>query len=1540
MRNRRFFLNRGGIHMGNTNLEKWAEQLLDTGKKNNLISFRDTLSSTAEILKPSAAELFDAIEGNTAFEVFDPKLRGSSTAEQKPITDRSLFYAEYAPKIRKKSQLLVFSLSGNPGYAMRTIEKRTREFLDETGVNVAYLAFGFIHWREDEHPDQEYLAPILLVPVSITRDSALTPYRIRSLDGDVAVNPTFSFKLNAEYGVKLPAYNDEGLEPYLDSIRELLSPLRWTVSSECRLGIFSFLKINMYQDLIDNEEKILANRDVRLLLAEPIEEPDSLSVPEPKPLANPLVELHSVVDADSSQMEAIELAKSGKSFVLQGPPGTGKSQTITNIIAECLYDGKKVLFVSEKLAALNVVYDKLRKAGLEDFCLELHSHKSSKRTVIDNLCQTLHADASSVSSEAETEISEKIRTQKQLDEYAYELHRKHAGVNLCLYQLFEKYSRLRTLPDVPWMIPLIEIRDEAYLRRTDELLRHYEAFLPTIGYEYRDNAWFGFSLPGLTYETRQATEQALKTSAELLSKLTGIETELKEKFECGSLSIEQMILWQRLFQVLSGSDFITPALLDERQFTKREQIFLELSELSRKIRTLESGISSEYEESVYSLNGEDLYNRLTKLYDNFFSRLFNQEYWKITEDIRLRHRYGRKPSYEDAVALTGKLRVLEKAKKEFREKESLILPYVGKAYQKMNTDWNAVLSDLSAVKDVLFSGVRLGRLPAMSEFELMAERSWFLKRRKLLEDAFAEGIAGFEKLYACFDPEEMNLRTMPIEDALARCRGCLREIDRLENWVQFRAVMEELREMEADGFIREAIRQSIPKDQFADCFDKLYYNQWIHCIISSVPCLSGFSRIRQDASRLSFSEKDVEQFEISRARIRSALSHKRPVLDMVTPGSPVYILQREGEKKRKQKSIRTLLSEIGPLVQTLKPCFLMSPLSVSTFLNPDTIHFDTVIFDEASQVFPQDAIGAIYRGTQTIVVGDSRQMPPSNFFNAMVDDLSSYDEDSDVTDFESILDLCSATMKQLRLKWHYRSRYEQLISFSNLNFYDNELVTFPSCTPDQNGIGIDYYPVDGLFDRKSHTNRKEAEFITDLIYQNIERFPERSLGVVAFSAAQQELIDDLLSRKRLEHPEKEAFFRADAEEPFFIKNLETVQGDERDTIIFSVAYGRDSQGRLLHNFGPLNRQGGERRLNVAITRAKYNVQLVSSMHHTDINLSKTASTGVRLLKEYLSYAENGESVLRQSLRLPFADQYDSDFETEVAEFLKSQGYAVDTKVGTSGYRIDVVVKHPDSSDYVLAIECDGAAYHSLHSTRDRDRLRQEVLERMGWKFYRIWSTDWFRNKQTEKERLLEAVQDALRDTPEQHPVSRKTANFETAVERHQRFKPYEAAEIESLIPLYGSDYKALVAKILEVESPLSEEWLLKRTLAFFRRGKVTAAVKKEYQAAMEGCGAYGIRQENGFLYRRDQNKVYFRSQGSLARDVKYISPEELASGLLTILSQNSYADKEGLYKTLLEYCGLKRMTGNASLSFDHAVNYLKDKGFISEENNQIVLNQK
>ncbi len=1568
--------------MDTKKLDKWAESLLDTGKRNKLISFKDTKASSVEVLLPSAEELFDRLDGAAVFDVFDPdsidaeddedydeeydgeddEEDGEEGAQDESdedceLDEKAACLARWSGCIKRKNQILVYNAARSPLNALSSIAKKAKEFVEETGVNVAYMAFGFIHWKESASSSCVFDAPVLLVPIQVVHAPS-AQYSVRQAEEDIIVNPTFSYKMEAEHGVNLPEYADEGLMPYLEKVRSLAAKFHWTVTAECKISTFSFLKINMYRDLKDNEESILANQIIRRLLDElPSSEPE-YGTGEVR-VADPLVDLHCVVDADASQIEAIEMAKSGKSFVLQGPPGTGKSQTIANIIAECLSDGKKVLFVAEKLAALNVTYEKLRQAGLGEFCLQLHSHKANKKDVIEDICAVLRTPKSTVSARAEAEIALKKKAERQLDGYAAALHAQHPVIEKSLYQLYESYSALRTAPDVQFYVRNLSEKGAVYLAETVSLLEQYADYIPSIGYDYRKNPWYGYVNQDTSYQTKNEVKLTLSSAVQCLQKLASLGQELSERYgiQCGCLKAAQV--WNSFFAFAAESRLLTPALLNGRNFAAANAALPRLQELGAGILADRDALNAVFKDDVYKLDGEACRQKLTGQFSGFFSRLFSAEYRQLAADLRSCRKDGRKPSYSEACALAERLAACQQKEADFARAEAPVKALLGSVWQGVGTDWDYIAAQMP-VLGILAAGISsFGRLEEFSSFA--SERSVFQEYQQKFADAFAMCDAEtLQRADGYFD-KSLDLFSAPCRQVLARLSACLQEIGGLGNWCHFRSLLSRLDEAQVMPFLDAVISLNLEARHIALAFKKQFCCQWIDCILSGDPVLSSFNRISQDKAISTFKEKDVEQFEINKARLRADLSAQRPSLDVIASGSALSVLLREGEKKRRRKSIRSLLAETGDLVQRLKPCFLMSPLSVSTYLAPDSVHFDVVVFDEASQVFPQDAVGAIYRANQLIVVGDSKQMPPSNFFNASMEVDDNDEESGDVKDFESILDMCSGSMQQLRLCWHYRSRYEQLIAFSNKNFYNNSLVTFPSSRADAPGIGVDYYHVDGLYDRRSHTNRKEAEFIVDLIYRNIDAYPNRSLGVVAFSISQQNLIDRLLSKRRQAELNKDYFFRQEEKEPFFIKNLETVQGDERDTIIFSTAYGYDAQGRLLHNFGPLNRVGGERRLNVAVTRAKHNVQLVSSMHYTDIDLSRTAAEGAKLLREYLDYAENGSIALARTISVNPFEQFDSDFELEVCEFLRENGFAVDTQVGCSGFRIDLGLKRPDSSDYVLAIECDGATYHSSKNARDRDRLRQEVLERMGWTFYRIWSTDWFRNKAVEQDRLLEAAAEAVRraeaaeeepdceeledDGPDVDPAAEEELDDDLhlansheddlpdlsgwaspADEELSGLPVYRAADIDALMLRHpASDLKGLVKDILEVEAPLAEDLLLKRMVRSFGREKVTSVVKREFAQKMRFCQRLGITRRNGFLYLDDGKEIQFRRPGDIVREVKHIAPEELAAGMLEILRQNGSADKSGLYHALAEQCGVTRVGRAINEAMDEALDLLRDR---------------
>lgn len=513
---------------------------------------------------------------------------------------------------------------------------------------------------------------------------------------------------------------------------------------------------------------------------------------------------------------------------------------------------------------------------------------------------------------------------------------------------------------------------------------------------------------------------------------------------------------------------------------------------------------------------------------------------------------------------------------------------------------------------------------------------------------------------------------------------------------------------------------------------------------------------REHAGRIErFREVDEKLTQLTRDLIRTKLASgiPRDQLQHDIPKSEIGLLRKEIAKKTRHIPVRQLLGRIPRLLPKLKPCVLMSPLSVAQYLEASHESFDVVIFDEASQIPVWDAIGAIARGQQLIVVGDPKQLPPTNFFN------SSNEDEDDLTpeehkDLESILDeLMTNGLRPKRLLWHYRSRHEGLITFSNRQYYENNLLTFPSPETGHGGVRFKHLPGARYDKGKSRTNRGEAvALVDDLVARLLKKDePKRSYGVVTFSQAQQKLVEDLLDQKRREHPELERHFGDEPPvegEPVFVKNLESVQGDERDVILFSICYGPDETGKVSMNFGPLNRDGGERRLNVAVTRAKHEVLVYSGLRADQIDLTRTRAKGVRDLKYFLDYADRGPKALAAATSTSGEAEADSEFEKMVADRIRKAGYDVHHQIGCSGYRVDLAIVDPSRPGrYLLGVECDGATYHRAATARDRDKLRQLILEGLGWKLHRVWSTDWWHDPEAEMAKLNSTIE-AARTLPQ------------------------------------------------------------------------------------------------------------------------------------------------------------------------------------------------
>jgi superfamily I DNA and/or RNA helicase/very-short-patch-repair endonuclease len=568
------------------------------------------------------------------------------------------------------------------------------------------------------------------------------------------------------------------------------------------------------------------------------------------------------------------------------------------------------------------------------------------------------------------------------------------------------------------------------------------------------------------------------------------------------------------------------------------------------------------------------------------------------------------------------------------------------------------------------------------------------------------------------------------------------ELPYFQEWLTYKETYQKLENLGNNKFLDALRDNKIQPEQWFLVLEKRIYQICLDAILAKKPELKNFNFEVHERQIKEFSKLDFNQLDTARKRLKQLHLQRWQNWEKTSLAlAEIPNLKKEAAKKSRHLPIRKLLNDtqkgIPNLVKALKPCWMMSPLSVSQYINPDVLHFDVLIFDEASQLRTEDVVPSIIRSNQVIVIGDNKQLPPTSFFSTG-DSQEDIDDEDDAI-YESVLDECSKFMFGRTLKWHYRSQDERLIAFSNHHFYDDKLVTFPN--PVQNpDLGVWFKHVsDGVYDRgKRRDNRREAQVVAQLALEHFQGFPEQSLGIIAFSEAQADAIREQIEILGKEYPDLEIFC-SDNSPQFFLKALENVQGDERDAIMLSVGYARDDQGKLSLNFGPLNRQGGERRLNVAVTRAKSKITLVSSIVAGDIDKTRAQSKGVKLLHDYLEYAASGGERLRGN---SYTDRlnFDSPFEEDVYHALVQQGYTIRTQVGCSGYRIDLgVVNNDRPGEFLLGIECDGASYHNSPTARDRDRLRQQVLERLGWEIHRIWSTDWFRNKPVQVRLLTEKI---------------------------------------------------------------------------------------------------------------------------------------------------------------------------------------------------------
>ena len=1411
----------------------WERKLLDFSLRNNLLNTR-LGKRVVPFISFEIEHLEDHLQNNEDYAItpspgkkIEPNSEGMYDSQHQAEE-----YQNFVSEMIKSNKIASYLTETELQSALTYVYRTARTSLEENGANSLFLALGMLRWFETAKSEQPRYAPILLLPVDIIRRSG-NKYVIRKRDEDIILNITLvellkqNFKINLDILKDLPK-DESGVDVkkiFTYFRRAIMEQKKWNVLEESMLGLFSFNKFVMWNDIHSNADLMAENT----IIASLIENRDKQDVTEDSVDAriidktNSPMDFSIPLDVDSSQMEAIVESGRGRTFILHGPPGTGKSQTITNMIANALYQGRRVLFVAEKMAALSVVQSRLEKIGLAPFCLELHSNKATKKHFLEQMDKVLNVTKIKEPAEYASKAEELFAERKSLISYMDALHQKGSN-GLSLYDCISEYLSIPQ-EEVQDGLPGKDVLTASFIANCREQVDSLDTILNIVGTP-ESHPLLGLEPVNNRLETTDGIKKLLqefsKTFADYTQALSACSTDMMQT---------NVRACKREWEDIQAKWFL-PRYFAKKKFLKAFQIY--------------GRVDASNIDEVFTLIG-DYQNR--------------QDVYQ--KHIGLQGANGRQNFDQDVLVLHHQL-------------------------MEMTDQLQAKTNRENAIEDIAVSSSRwLDGYQQMKDWYL-----WTDKKRELCQ---------------------MNLQQVV---ALLEKGGKPQEV--IPAFIK--------------GVYRYLISVAIDADEQLRSFNSKLFSQ----------------RIEQY-------KRDTQRFqELSKEELYSKLAARVPSSSASSAdGSEIGILKRNIANGGRGNSIRTIMDNIPALLPRLCPCMLMSPISVAQYIDLKSEKFDLVIFDEASQMPTSEAVGAIARGKALIVVGDSKQMPPTSFFSSTQVD----EEEADIDDMESILDDCKTlSLREYYLSWHYRSKHESLIAFSNSQYYDNRLFTFPSV--DDQMAKVKLVPVNGVYDKgRTRSNPEESKAIVKEIIRRLSdpELSKYSIGVVSFSKVQGDRIEDDLTEELDRHPElKDIAYNSP--EPIFVKNLENVQGDERDVILFSVGYGADKNGKVSMNFGPLNNAGGERRLNVAVSRARYEMIVYSTLKSSQIDLKRSQAKGVEGLKSFLEFAETGRLPMIDSA-LQEADQ--NVMVRQICDMLTEQGYMAKPNVGRSNFKVDIAVstaEHPEK--YILGILCDGKTYYETKTTRDREIVQPNVMRMLGWRVMRVYSIDWYENRERSIQQILDELKEneAADVKPETEkddiPLKAfcadhiKKTDILKEPERNQGQIPYIEAEVT--VPAIDkaaydptAAYNTKVTRqILAKEQPITEGYLCKRVARLFGFGHAGANIQKAVSIAMtkfyrDPLSLGGV---SSLWLDEDSSKNYKTYRSPSPRSITEIPVCEVMNAVNEVIREEFSLPKEKIPTIAARKLGFSNAGAKIVETINAVLDIMLQKGDIREVNGMLSFN--
>ncbi len=1384
--------------------KQWERRLLDLTSKNTLLNF--TGKNALHLAESDPDGLYAALSAKEEMSLKADGQEGAPFGAEVSQQKRDLAALE-----REKGVLRALESARSAQETATKLLRKNREAVEESGAKILYLALGFLKYISKEDGRPKY-APVVLAPVGLARAKGNESFSVSLGEEGYFVNATLLEFLKQEFNIDIRGL---GGDVSALKISEIIAMVRaetaamkgWELTQDVYLATFSFQTFLLWNDVRLHIDEFKKNATVSALFeghAEKTAYTAEEDTADPEEVLLPL-------SADSSQFSAIALAGTGASFVLHGPPGTGKSQTITNIIANALAQGKRVLFVAEKKAALDVVKKRLDRIGIGEFCLELHSGKTDKAGVLRRMEETLALAGTQKEVSFGERSRELVALREELKEPMTALHRKRR-LGISVYGAILGYLKNKNAPDV------LDIESSFYDTLTEKKLSECRSMILTAAAAAKECGGV-FNSP---FENVYLSEYS---------------QELRDRVFCASEVI--------LTEIKHLKSFLGLFLEFYRQrvsaITRKK-----LRNLSEIARGLASGKYAKYftgvkEDAFYTFfNANRRLDTCLAYYYKHFKTLVDLDgcadiarYLEMGGDWRLFKgakamvkRLSRVALHEisddDVPKFLQTVIDIDGAIRRITSSTTLSKSFCDRAGNivfKRRAEFLEGLNSLHALCAATFLDYNADAFNGMC---IRAANGYTMPVLEGYLKAAESYFAAEESFLTVTQADRSKLRDEDVLDYFStKASSLIDNVDMLPNWCMYRATAKKL---EGYGltFITDALESGRLKiENVLAGFEKNVYKNFLEINIPADPALSRMTVGTFDETVEKFRLAWEDYTKVTREYLRNLLISRLPAPeDDGSLSLELSAFTRLSKTNLRGSGIRNLLGEIPTLVGVLCPCLLMSPTTVAQYLRPVADEFDLVIFDEASQMSTAEAVGSIARAKAAVVVGDPKQLPPTSFFHA-----SYVDEDNlENEDLESVLDDCLALgMPERHLRWHYRSKHESLIAFSNSMYYDNRLCTFPS--PDALESKVKLVLVDGVYDRGfTKKNRAEAEALVREVVRRLSDpvLSRSSMGIVTFSSGQRDDIERMLTKEIVARKLDSAAY--DREEPLFVKNLENVQGDERDVILFSVCYGPDRNGRVSLNFGPLNQAGGWRRLNVAVSRAREEMLVFSTMTSPMIDLAKTSSKGVAGLKAFLEFAEKGRTMLAPRTD---AVHLEEGIGRYIADELSGYGYDCRVGVGVSDFKIDVAVIDPKNRHrFLLGIITDGT---DIFSVKDRNILQLQTLKRGNWNIIRVNCVNYYNNPKRELKRIKDFL-DRLTGT---------AGKADRLAKYRKPYKSVKPTASETAVFVTGGEHDgeimARLKEIVAAEEPISRAFLRKRCLATFGIPKTGSRVDARLDALIDGC---------------------------------------------------------------------------------------------------------